>query len=155
MAGFVQFGPQFGTPQPGLTHADRPSVFGLVLVDGRLACVGVDRGEASYFDLPGGAIDGDETETQALIREFREETGLSVRPEMRFAQAGQYFVRSTGEPLNNLCGFWTAERLSLLPETKVEADHELVWLAPVEALVRLRHDAHAWAVASWLRLSRD
>ena len=34
---------------------------------------------------------------------------------------------------------------------KIEADHELVWLAPEEALTRLRHDSHAWAVLSWLR----
>ncbi len=34
---------------------------------------------------------------------------------------------------------------------KVEADHELVWITPHDALRRLRHDAHAWAVAAWLR----
>jgi 8-oxo-dGTP diphosphatase len=37
---------------------------------------------------------------------------------------------------------------------KIEDDHALVWLAPAEALVRLRHEAHAWAVAAWLRLKR-
>jgi 8-oxo-dGTP diphosphatase len=37
------------------------------------------------------------------------------------------------------------------PDLKIEDDHSLVWLAPEEALRRLRHDSHAWAVACWLR----
>jgi 8-oxo-dGTP diphosphatase len=44
------------------------------------------------------------------------------------------------------CGS-TGER----PELKVEDDHTLVWLDPRDAVVALRHDAHAWAVAAWLR----
>lgn len=142
---------QFGDPDPSLVYAPRPTAFGLVFRDGRLACVRVERGEASYFDLPGGAIDGDESEEQALIREFLEETGMSVRPISRIAEAAQYFRRSTGEPFNNLGGFWTAEQVSLEPAAKVEADHQLVWLEPHRAVEQLRHDAHAWAVAAWLR----
>lgn len=142
---------QFGAPVPGLDYQRRPTAFGLVFHDGRLACVRVDRGEGSYYDLPGGAVDGDETEAQALVREFVEETGMSVRPFVRFAEAAQFFLKSTGEPINNTGGFWIAEQLSLDPSAKVEVDHELVWLHPHTALNELRHDAHAWAVAAWLR----
>ncbi len=142
---------RFGTAEPGLDYRLRATAFGLVLRDGRLACVRVDRGEGSYFDLPGGAVDGDETEEQALVREFLEETGMTVRALARIAEASQLFRKSDGEPINNTGGFWTAEPLSLDPAAKVEADHELVWLDPVEALSSLRHEAHAWAVAAWLR----
>ncbi|WIY68967.1 NUDIX domain-containing protein [Aquidulcibacter paucihalophilus] len=142
---------QFGTARPGLDYRLRVTAFGLVVEDGRLACVRVDRGEGSYFDLPGGAVDGDETEEQAVVREFLEETGMTVRPLARIAHAAQYFHKSDGEPLNNIGGFWIAEQLALDPGARVEADHELVWLAPAEALTLLRHEAHAWAVATWLR----
>ncbi len=142
---------QFGTAAPGLDYRWRATAFGLVIADGALACVRVDRGEGSYFDLPGGAVDGDESEQQALVREFIEETGMTVRPLARIAEASQYFRKSDGEPINNSGGFWTAERISLDPAAKVEADHELVWLDPHRALKDLRHDAHAWAVAAWLR----
>ena len=142
---------QFGVPDPSTDYRLRPTSFGLVMRDGLLACVRVDRGEGSYFDLPGGAVDGDETEQQALIREFVEETGLTVRPLARIAEAAQYLRRSTGEPLNNVGGFWTAELISLDPAAKVETDHELVWLEPSMALASLRHDAHAWAIATLLR----
>ena len=143
---------QFGTARPGLDYIHRPAVFGIAERDGRLACVRVDRGDgAAYFDLPGGAVDGDETEEQALIREYVEETGMTVRPLERIAEAGQYFRKSDGQPVNNVGGFWIAERLDLDPSRKVEDDHELVWLHPRTALAELRHDAHAWAVAKWLR----
>jgi 8-oxo-dGTP diphosphatase len=35
----------------------------------------------SYWLLPGGGIDGDETEEECVIREMKEETGLEVRVE--------------------------------------------------------------------------
>ena len=142
---------QFGLRDPDLDYALRPTAFGLVFHDGKLACVRVDRGEGSYFDLPGGAVDGDESEEQAVVREFLEETGMTVRPLARIAEAAQYFRKSDGEPINNTGGFWIAEQLSLDPAAKVEADHELVWLHPHTAVAQLRHDAHAWAVALWMR----
>ncbi|WP_374599420.1 NUDIX domain-containing protein [Brevundimonas sp.] len=142
---------QFGQAGPGVDYLWRPTAFGLVVHDGRLACVRVDRGEASYFDLPGGAVDGDETEEQALVREFVEETGMTIRPVTRIVAAGQFFLKTDGAPINNVGGFWIAEQVSLDPASKVEADHELVWLDPHQALVALRHQAHAWAVAVWLR----
>lgn len=142
---------QFGLRDPDLDYASRPTAFGLVFKDGKLACVRVDRGEGGYFDLPGGAVDGDETEEQALVREFVEEAGMFIRPFVRIAEASQYFRKSDGAPINNTGGFWIAEQLSLDPAAKVETDHELVWLHPHTAVAQLRHDAHAWAVTVWLR----
>lgn len=141
---------QFGVADAGVDYLLRPATFGLVFHDEKIACVRVTR-DAPYCDLPGGAVDGDETEPQALIREFMEETGMTVRPLERIAEAGQFFRKSDGQPVNNLGGFWIAEMIALDPVRKVEDDHELVWLHPRTALAELRHDAHAWAVAQWLR----
>ena len=145
----------FGQAEPGVVYRDRPCAFGIAEREGRIACVRVDRGDRSYLDLPGGAVDGDETEAQALAREFLEETGLEVRGLARIGRTAQVFRRSTGEPLRNLSGVWTAEVLGHQPQAKIEADHELVWLAPLEALAGVRHEAHAWAITLWLRSRRN
>lgn len=142
---------EFGRAEPGVDYRDRPCAFGVVARDGLIACVRVDRGDKSYWDLPGGAIDGDETEQQALVREFVEETGLTIRPLERLGGTRQRFFRSTGEAVRNLAGVWTGEVVGHDPAAKVEDDHELVWLDPVEALTGVRHEAHAWALALWLR----
>ena len=96
-------------------------------------------------------VDVEETEVEALRREFVEETGLTITPLNRIAEASQYFIRSTDEPLNNVGGFWTARVVAEDPTAKCEDDHTLVWLDPTFAVSRLRHDSHAWAVAVWLR----
>lgn len=142
---------QFGTARPGLDYRHRGAVFGLVEADGLLACVRVEREGGGYFDLPGGAVDGSETEAEALVREFLEETGLRIAPDDRIAEAGQFFQKSDGTPVNNVGGFWTARRVGFDAEAKCEVDHTLVWLAPQVAIAQLRHDAHAWAVAAWMR----
>ena len=142
---------QFGQPLSDLTYRTRPTAFGLAFRDGLLACVRVTRAGGDYFDLPGGAVDGEETETQALAREFLEETGLAITPDRRVAEAGQYFRKTDGEPLNNVGGYWTATVTAERPEAKCEDDHTLVWLEPAFAVAHLRHDAHAWAVAAWMR----
>lgn len=144
---------QFGPEAADVASRDRPCAFGVAVRDGRIACVLVDReDEGAYHDLPGGAIDGDETAAEALVREFAEETGLTVRPlGEAFAWAAQRFRKSDGEPVNNLAAFFVAEITAEDPSAKVEDDHTLVWLDADEALRTLRHDAHAWAVAAWLR----
>lgn len=141
---------QFGQADPGVTYVLRPATFGLVFRDGRVACVRVTR-DTPYHDLPGGAVDGDETEPEALVREFIEETGMMIQPLDRLVETGQYFRKSDDSPVNNVGGIWSAQLLSIDPSAKVEDDHELVWLDPLVALSSLRHDAHAWALAAWLR----
>lgn len=144
--------PQFGDPEPGCDHRDRPAAFGIIERNGEIALVLVEKpGHAPWRDLPGGALDPGETPEEAVVREFGEETGLKVAPQAAFARADQYFVNTDGEAFNNRATFFT---LSLEGEDaglKVEADHTLVWMAPEAALRALRHDAHAWAVAAWLR----
>lgn len=144
--------PQFGRQISNREYAERPAAFGLLVRDGLLAVVRVIRpGESAYHDLPGGAVEEGEDEARAVVREFAEETGLIVRPLACIARAGQYFLRSDGTPVNNIGGFWVVDLSGEDVAAKVEDDHERVWLSPVEALTVLRHDAHAWAVAAWLR----
>jgi len=141
---------QFGVADPQVTYQHRHAVFGLLLQDGLMASVRVTR-DHPYHDLPGGAVEAGESEEQALIREFREETGLGIRPVEKLLEVGQFFTKSDGVAVNNCGGIWWVEATDDSAVAKIEEDHELVWMAPDLALERLRHDAHAWAVAAWLR----
>lgn len=143
----------FPAPDPALDYTPRHAAFGIAEDrQGRIALVEVTKpGRAPYFDLPGGAVDGDESEGEALVREFGEETGLVVEVAAHVVDVSQPFLKSNGAPVRNHGGVHVVTLVGDRPELKVENDHELVWLDPRDAVVALRHDGHAWAVAAWLR----
>ena len=143
----------FGKPVHGLIYRDRRAAFGVAEnALGQIALAQVVKlGKAPYFDLPGGAVDGDETEEHAVAREFGEETGLAVQAGALIETVSQHFLKSDGEPVRNFGGIYVVKVTGETPALKVEDDHELVWLDPRDAVVALRHDAHAWAVAAWMR----
>lgn len=147
--------PQFGEREPGRDYADRPVAFGLAEQDGRVWVVRVDKpGEAPTWALPGGALDPGEDDAAAMVREFAEETGLAVRCGALVARADQYVIKAEQGPVNNRGGFYLAEVLGPAPEGKQETDHTPVLLEPSDALARMEHDAHAWALSAWLRSGR-
>lgn len=143
----------FGAPVAGLNYMDRAAAFGIAEnALGQIALAEVSKpGKAPYFDLPGGAVDGDETEAEAVVREFGEETGLVVEAGALVETVSQLFLKSDGQPVRNFGGVYVVQVTGETPGLKVEDDHKLVWLDPRDAVVALRHDAHAWAVAAWLR----
>lgn len=143
----------FGAPVAGLTYKDRSAAFGVAENDlGQIALAQVSKpGKAPYFDLPGGAVDGEETEPEAVVREFGEETGLVVEAGELIERVSQTFLKSDGQPVRNFGGVYAVRVTGSDDGLKVEDDHTLVWLDPRDAVVALRHDAHAWAVAAWMR----
>ena len=142
---------EFGPKDPGADYKDRPAAVGLALKGDHLAVVRVTKpGQPPWLDLPGGAVDPGETEDEAVVREFGEETGLVVRPGVELERAAQYFF-SEGRPFRNVGPLMIVDVTGEDPDLKIEADHELVWIDPAEAIGRLRHDSHAWAVACLVR----
>lgn len=144
--------PQFGEALEGRVYKDRPAAFGIAERDGLIALVRIEKpGHSAWHDLPGGAVDPGEDQAQAVTREFGEEAGLRIAPQTAFARADQYFVNTEGEAFNNRGTFFRVAVLGEAAALKIEDDHTLVWMDPHAAIAGLRHDAHAWAVAAWLR----
>jgi 8-oxo-dGTP diphosphatase len=149
----TRFALQFGQTQSGLTYVERMTAYGICARgEAQIAVAQIGRGGAYEYDLPGGGIEADEDEAAALMREFSEETGLTVWPTRVIGRAGQFWVNK-GEPRNSLATFYEVE-LSASDGAPSEADHTLVWMNPSDALTKLRHEAHAWAVLHWMRQRR-
>lgn len=149
----TRFSLQFGQTQSGLTYLERMSAYGICpRGEAQIALVQIGKRGVFEFDLPGGGIEADEDEAAALMREFQEETGLTVWPTRVLGRAGQYWVNK-GEPRNSLATFYEVE-LSADDGAPSEPDHALVWATPSDALGKVRHEAHAWAIMHWMRQRR-
>ncbi|HSV03256.1 MAG TPA: NUDIX domain-containing protein, partial [Phenylobacterium sp.] len=88
---------------------------------------------------------------QAAARECGEEAGLVVEIGREVTRADHYFVNEKDEAKNTRGVFLAAQFVREDPARKIEDDHALVWMEPLEALLRLDRESHVWAVACWLR----
>ena len=141
---------QFGTPDPNLVYKPREGAYGILLKEGRIACAQIGYTRFTY-DFPGGALDPGETAEEALRREYLEEVGLEVTVGRLVTQFDHYWIHDDGTPYNNRCSIFETEWARDRPEAKSEADHELVWLPPLEVIKRLKNEGYAWAMVLWLR----
>lgn len=147
-------GPQFGEPPAGYVPPDRPAAFCVIEHDGLIALVEVAwEGRGLLLHLPGGGLDDGETEAEAAVRECGEEAGLAVTLDQApFVRADHYFLHHDQVIRNTRGAFFAGRVAAEDPALKTEHDHRLVWMEPREAVVELEREAHAWAVAVWLRL---
>jgi len=149
----TRFALQFGQTQSGLTYQERMSAYGICpRGEDKIAIVQIGKKSTFEYDLPGGGIEADEDEAAALMREFQEETGLTVWPTRVIGRAGQYWV-NRGEPRNSLATFYEVE-LSASDGAPTEPDHVLAWAPAADAIMKVRHEAHAWAILHWLRAKK-
>ena len=135
----------FGTPIPDCPYVVRPSVYALVADDdGRIAVARTSKG----YILPGGGIEGGESAEQAVRREAIEECGL-VLMGCRPVGTAVEIVYSKEEHtcFEKQCIFFEARVRRHTAAT--EPDHELVWMTLEEAVDRLSHESHRWAVRTF------
>jgi 8-oxo-dGTP diphosphatase len=145
----AHFSMQFGRTTPGHTYKERPSVYGLCSNGDKVALVRIGAEHPYVYDLPGGGIESGESDAEAVVREFDEETGLTVWPSRQLGRAGQFWINRES-PTNSLCTFFEVE-LTATDGVPSEPDHKLMWVPINEALTKVRHDAHAWAILQWAR----
>ncbi len=93
---------------------------------------------STYWEFPKGLIEPDETETEAAVREVREETGLSVALLPGFRHEINYFYRRTGRLVKKSVVYFLAG--SAEQDVRVSWEHrEARWLTYPEALEQIKY----------------
>jgi 8-oxo-dGTP diphosphatase len=135
--------PVFGQSPSGTAVRIRPSAYAILRNDrGEFAVV---RSREGVF-LPGGGMEKGETPHETVIRETLEECGLSIRIGSWTTTAIQFAWSETEEIyFEKRSTFVNATILG--PDTsRLEGDHELLWVGADGACELLTHESHAWAV---------
>ena len=128
----------------------RPGGYAVIFGDGGdVAAVSTPLGLA----LPGGGQNPGESPEGAAAREVEEECGLRVILGARIGVADELvFAADEQAHYRKRCTFFPAEIIGTAGAG--EPDHELVWLSPQNAVVRLMHQSQRWAAAEACRQTK-
>lgn len=125
----------------------RPSVRGIIIHNGKIAMV--HSLKYDYYKFPGGGLESGESNHEALIREVKEESGLTVIPEsvkeyglVRRIEAGRKNEIFYQENLYYLCETedYTVEQE--LDDYEADENFTLEWVSPEEAIAANRKPDH-------------
>jgi 8-oxo-dGTP diphosphatase len=137
----------FGIKIDNVEYFEREAVYGIFITsEGKVAVIQTPGG---YF-LPGGGIEEGENHVQCLEREFCEETGYKIIVKEFIGKAALYHTSKTMKYIRGI-GFFYSVELKDKEDSKIEKDHELVWLGVDECIKGLFLEHQAWAVKKMLK----
>jgi 8-oxo-dGTP diphosphatase len=135
--------PLFGQPPSGTRVRIRPSAYAILHNDrGEFAVV---RSREGIF-LPGGGMDEGETPHETVLRETLEECGLSIRIGSWTATAIQFAWSETEQLYFEKRSTFVDATILGYDTSRLEPDHELLWVDADRACELLTHESHGWAV---------
>ena len=142
--------PIFGEKVEGIDYQARYAAYIIVSRNNGQEMVLVQAPNGAYF-LPGGEIENNETNEEAIDREMIEELGVEVEIGWYIGEAHEYFYsRHRDTYFFNPGYFYCANSWKKIGEP-TETTNQLVWLTPQEAITQLKRGSHQWAVAEWLK----
>ena len=96
------------------------------------------RTKKDYWDFPKGHIEENEEETDTVLREVKEETGLDdIKITEGFKTSIEYFFKAEGKTIFKTVAFYLAETKN--KEIKISSEHTAYeWLSYKQALERLK-----------------
>ncbi|MEM7427386.1 MAG: NUDIX domain-containing protein [Pseudomonadota bacterium] len=141
----------FGERMPGRAYPDRPGAYGFVANTRGEILTAEGPGPGRY--LPGGGLEAGETHEHGLVREFAEETGLTIRPAGLLYEACQLIpCLELPHGYLKICRFFAVE---LTPaEQTIAPRFPIQWLPQRQALEDLEEEVQRWALRMWLDQGR-
>jgi 8-oxo-dGTP diphosphatase len=140
----------FGERTEGCTI--RPSAYALLEdLHGRVAVV---RSADGTF-LPGGGIEAGETPEEAILREGLEECGLIIQPAVWLVRAVQFSYSKSEQAFFEKRSIFVEGTILGTDSSRLEANHEMIWIKPEAASEFLSHTSHCWAVEQWQKRVRQ
>ena len=134
---------------PEWPHSTRPSARGIIELNGKLALIHNEKYD--YYMFPGGGIEEGESHEEALIREVKEEAGLTVIPESIRAYGSALRLSSSRRFENTIfeqenfyytCQVQDKIEVQQLDSYETEEGYSLVLVSLEEALQKNRYDNH-------------
>ena len=117
----------------------RPSVRGIIIRDGKVGMV--HSLKYNYYKFPGGGMESGEEQRETLIREVREESGLTVVPDsikeygmVHRVQKGDYGDTFVQDNYYYFCDTQWEPRVQQLDDYEAEAEFTPEFVDPVEAI---------------------
>lgn len=117
----------------------RPSVRGIIIRDGKVGLV--HSLKYNYYKFPGGGMESGEKQCETLIREVREESGLTVISDsikeygmVHRVQKGDYGDIFVQDNYYYLCDTKGEPKTQRLDDYEAEAEFTLEFVDPVEAI---------------------
>lgn len=138
----------FGERVNGEAYVVREGAYGIVLNDENK--IAVVKNQFGYF-LPGGGIEEGESYEECLVREFREETGYSIKINRFIGKSSKYYFSIAFNHYRHPIGFFYIVNLDKRLSDITEKDHELLWMNQNECTEFL-YDHQDWAVKEALKL---
>ncbi|MFI5332719.1 MAG: bis(5'-nucleosyl)-tetraphosphatase [Candidatus Babeliales bacterium] len=95
---------------------------------------------SGHWEFPKGKLEKDETETEAALRELKEETGLDAVLNSHFRESITYFFKSfDGQTVQKTVDFFIGQSMS--KQVTLSHEHQgSAWLPYEQALERLTYD---------------
>ena len=139
----------FGEKKNGVHYTNRYGVYA-VIPDEKLEKIVLVQAPNGAWFLPGGEIEEGENHLSALERELIEELGFTAKIGQYFGQADEYFYSNYRQTYYYNPGyFYVANGWQQMAEP-TEKTNTIWWVAPQEAIEKLKRGSHKWAVEKWL-----